>query len=268
MRSVTSRRPGTPRWRSWSRPIPRPRSRTCCAGLAEDHGLHHRDDPRPHAAVHAPGVEHRPHREDLPLGPGRPGGRGGLVVAHPPYRWQVRYRRWIESSLSELSARIGRHHRRREHVPGQGPGRARADVPRRRRSSRTWSGIPYLVLDTSHAAVSQDRHPGRGRSVQGQAGPRPRLQQRRKGMGQPSPGIRRHPSHRTRSWNAWRPNGSPARLDRARPAPVVQGRGRARRDAGEEPRSSARRGSASGPDPWPCPCGGSRCSRSSGCSWC
>src|SRR5437762_2810646 len=30
-----------------------------------------------------------------------------LVVVHPPYRWQVRYRRWIEHSLSEFSTRTG-----------------------------------------------------------------------------------------------------------------------------------------------------------------
>src|SRR2546426_12829030 len=30
-----------------------------------------------------------------------------LVVVHPPYRWQLRYRRWIEASLAEYSARTG-----------------------------------------------------------------------------------------------------------------------------------------------------------------
>src|SRR3990170_3055461 len=28
-----------------------------------------------------------------------------LVVVHPPYRWQVKYRRWVDQSLSEYSAR-------------------------------------------------------------------------------------------------------------------------------------------------------------------
>jgi sugar phosphate isomerase/epimerase len=30
-----------------------------------------------------------------------------LVVIHPPFRWQVRYRRWVESNLAEFSARTG-----------------------------------------------------------------------------------------------------------------------------------------------------------------
>jgi len=31
----------------------------------------------------------------------------GLVVVHPPYLWQMRYRRWIDDSLAEFSARTG-----------------------------------------------------------------------------------------------------------------------------------------------------------------
>src|SRR5205823_4054808 len=30
-----------------------------------------------------------------------------LVVIHPPYKWQYRFRRWIEKSLAEFSARTG-----------------------------------------------------------------------------------------------------------------------------------------------------------------
>src|SRR5204863_387969 len=30
-----------------------------------------------------------------------------LVVVHPPYRWQVRYKRWAERDLAEFSARTG-----------------------------------------------------------------------------------------------------------------------------------------------------------------
>lgn len=30
-----------------------------------------------------------------------------LVVVHPPYKWQVKYRRWVDASLAEYSARSG-----------------------------------------------------------------------------------------------------------------------------------------------------------------
>lgn len=77
----------------------------------------------------------------------------GLVVAHPPYRWQVRYRRWIESSMAELSARTGVT----VAIENMFPIRVRGDRGLTFHSSQDFEGLerfPYLVLDTSHAAVS------------------------------------------------------------------------------------------------------------------
>lgn len=76
----------------------------------------------------------------------------GLVVVHPPYRWQVRYKRWIESSLAEFSARTGVTVAVENMFPvrlGQRgltfhAGQDLADL----------ENVPFLVLDTSHAAVA------------------------------------------------------------------------------------------------------------------
>jgi sugar phosphate isomerase/epimerase len=77
----------------------------------------------------------------------------GLVVAHPPYRWQVRFSRWIERSLPELSARTGVTIA----VENMFPLRVRGDVGLRFHASQNWEALeklPFLVLDTSHAAVA------------------------------------------------------------------------------------------------------------------
>jgi sugar phosphate isomerase/epimerase len=76
-----------------------------------------------------------------------------LVVIHPPYRWQVRFRRWIEGNLAEFSARTGVTVAVENMFPIPLPG----DRGMRFHSSQGLEDLerfPYLVLDTSHAAVS------------------------------------------------------------------------------------------------------------------
>src|SRR6266566_5610250 len=76
-----------------------------------------------------------------------------LVVIHPPYRWQVRFRRWIEANLAEFSARTGVT----VAVENMFPIRLRGERGLRFHASQELEDLekfPYLVLDTSHAAVS------------------------------------------------------------------------------------------------------------------
>jgi sugar phosphate isomerase/epimerase len=76
-----------------------------------------------------------------------------LVVIHPPYRWQVRFRRWVESNLAEYSARTGVT----VAVENMFPLRLGGDLGVRFHASQDLEDLerfPYLVLDTSHAAVS------------------------------------------------------------------------------------------------------------------
>lgn len=77
-----------------------------------------------------------------------------LVVVHPPYRWQRRYRRWVDRSLADLAAatgvtigvenmfplRLPNERGMRFHAPSQ----ELDDLER----------FPAVVLDTSHAAVA------------------------------------------------------------------------------------------------------------------
>ena len=76
-----------------------------------------------------------------------------LVVIHPPYRWQVRFRRWVESDLAAFSARTGVT----VAVENMFPIRLRAERGIRFHASQGFEELerfPYLVLDTSHAAVA------------------------------------------------------------------------------------------------------------------
>jgi sugar phosphate isomerase/epimerase len=76
-----------------------------------------------------------------------------LVVIHPPYRWQVRFRRWVEDNLAEFSARTGVT----VAVENMFPIRLRGERGVRFHSTQGFEDLerfPYLVLDTSHAAVS------------------------------------------------------------------------------------------------------------------
>lgn len=76
-----------------------------------------------------------------------------LLVVHPPYRWQTRYRRWIERGLSELAARsgviIGVENMFPVKVRGAGGVRFHAS-----QDLDSLDRYPNLVLDTSHLAVS------------------------------------------------------------------------------------------------------------------
>jgi sugar phosphate isomerase/epimerase len=75
-----------------------------------------------------------------------------LVVVHPPYRWQLRYRRWIETSLAEFSARTGVT----VAVENMFPVRLgeRGMTFHAGQDLDDLEGVPFLVLDTSHAAVA------------------------------------------------------------------------------------------------------------------
>src|SRR5206468_9150003 len=76
-----------------------------------------------------------------------------LVVIHPPYRWQVRFRRWVEDNLADFSARTGVA----VAVENMFPIRLRGERGVRFHASQGFEDLerfPYLVLDTSHAAVS------------------------------------------------------------------------------------------------------------------
>ncbi|TMK85586.1 MAG: sugar phosphate isomerase/epimerase [Actinobacteria bacterium] len=76
-----------------------------------------------------------------------------LVVIHPPYVWQVRFRRWAQENLAEFSERTGVT----VAVENMFPIRLRGDRGLRFHASQDLEDIdrfPHLVLDTSHAAVS------------------------------------------------------------------------------------------------------------------
>jgi sugar phosphate isomerase/epimerase len=76
-----------------------------------------------------------------------------LVVVHPPYRWQVRYRRWVQTNLAEFSARAGI----RIAVENMFPVKLRGDKGLRFHASQEFEDLDrftHLVLDTSHLAVS------------------------------------------------------------------------------------------------------------------
>jgi sugar phosphate isomerase/epimerase len=77
----------------------------------------------------------------------------GIVVVHPPYRWQVRYRKWITESLAEFSARTGVTIAVENMFPVKLPGERGLSF----HSAQDLEELdrnPYMVLDTSHAAVS------------------------------------------------------------------------------------------------------------------
>jgi sugar phosphate isomerase/epimerase len=76
-----------------------------------------------------------------------------LVVVHPPYRWQVRFRRWVENSLAEFSARTGVTVAVENMFPIR-LGTERGLRFHARQDFEDLERFPYMVLDTSHAAVS------------------------------------------------------------------------------------------------------------------
>ena len=76
-----------------------------------------------------------------------------LVVVHPPYRWQLRYRRWIERDLAEFSARTGVTIAVENMFPVRPIGE-RGVTFHASQELEDLDSYPYLVLDTSHAAVA------------------------------------------------------------------------------------------------------------------
>jgi sugar phosphate isomerase/epimerase len=74
-----------------------------------------------------------------------------LVVIHPPYKWQYRFRRWIEKSLAEFSARTGVTVAVENMFPVGGE---RGVTFHAGQDLDELDGYPYMVLDTSHAAVA------------------------------------------------------------------------------------------------------------------
>lgn len=78
----------------------------------------------------------------------------GLVVAHPPYRWQAGYKKWLDGQLAELSEHTGITIAVENMFPvrvrGRGGVRFHAV-----KDLEELAGFPHAVLDTSHAAVSE-----------------------------------------------------------------------------------------------------------------
>ncbi|MEX0833728.1 MAG: sugar phosphate isomerase/epimerase family protein [Actinomycetota bacterium] len=72
----------------------------------------------------------------------------GLVVVHPPYRWQYPYRRWVEQGIAELMAETGV----RIAVENMFPIRI-GGAGLRMHDGQLLPADSPLVLDTSHAAV-------------------------------------------------------------------------------------------------------------------
>jgi len=76
-----------------------------------------------------------------------------MVVVHPPYRWQQEYRRWITEDLRHVSEESGIIVAVENMFPLRLPGApSMAFHSEHARADR--DGTPYLVLDTSHAAVA------------------------------------------------------------------------------------------------------------------
>jgi sugar phosphate isomerase/epimerase len=76
-----------------------------------------------------------------------------LIVVHPPYKWQVRYRRWVEHRLAEYSARAGITIA----VENMFPVKIRGDRGLRFHAGQELEDLDrytHLVLDTSHLAVA------------------------------------------------------------------------------------------------------------------
>ena len=77
-----------------------------------------------------------------------------LVVVHPPYKWQTRYRKWIDTRIRDFSARAGVT----VGVENMFPVKIRGERGLRFHASQEFEDLdryPSLVLDTSHLAVSR-----------------------------------------------------------------------------------------------------------------
>jgi sugar phosphate isomerase/epimerase len=77
----------------------------------------------------------------------------GLVVVHPPYRWQSRYRAWLTDDLPTLSERTHVAVAVENMFPVRVRGR-KLGAFHAIRTLEDLEGFEHVVLDTSHAAVA------------------------------------------------------------------------------------------------------------------
>jgi sugar phosphate isomerase/epimerase len=77
----------------------------------------------------------------------------GIVVVHPPYRWQPGYRRWLDEQLPHLAERTDVQVAVENMFPLRVRGRKVATF-HARQGLDDLERFPHLVLDTSHAAVA------------------------------------------------------------------------------------------------------------------
>ena len=76
-----------------------------------------------------------------------------IVIAHPPYRWQAAYRRWLDEQLPGLERSTGVRVAIENMFPVRVRGRKVADLHSTSELADL-EGFPNVVLDTSHAAVA------------------------------------------------------------------------------------------------------------------
>lgn len=72
----------------------------------------------------------------------------GIMVAHAPYRWEGKARRWLESAVHEEAARLGTSFAMENLFPVAGRNFSCAVTP------EELMAYPNVVFDTSHFAVS------------------------------------------------------------------------------------------------------------------
>jgi sugar phosphate isomerase/epimerase len=77
----------------------------------------------------------------------------GIVVVHPPYRWQSGYRRWLDEQLPHLAERTDVQLAVENMFPLRVRGRKVATF-HARQGLDDLERFPHVVLDTSHAAVA------------------------------------------------------------------------------------------------------------------
>jgi sugar phosphate isomerase/epimerase len=77
----------------------------------------------------------------------------GIVVVHPPYRWQSGYRRWLDEELPRLAERTDVQVAVENMFPLRLRGRKVATF-HARQGLDDLERFPHVVLDTSHAAVA------------------------------------------------------------------------------------------------------------------
>ena len=75
-----------------------------------------------------------------------------VVVVHPPYRWQSAFRRWLVDELPDVEERTGVAVAVENMFPVRVGGRS--VTFHSNQDLEALEGMPHLVLDTSHAAVS------------------------------------------------------------------------------------------------------------------